>query len=286
MPIRCLPATLSADGSMRMATAAMMCSWPRRAVSKTHAPRMPPAFPFMRTVGRSLRRRSISTEPTPTFHTTKTPRSMRSHGRGRSSGTIAAFSPTSPIWWREDICAENNSGRQARLFPQCRRLIDADQEGSATTGFEVPDKDEACSGGRTTFNRSRLGIAKAHALDAACVGEDGARVGWQQPTLAIKASARADNGRTKLTAHGFSRGYCLRAKSVRGFQAGDMMRAEVPTGNKAGTHLGRAAVRGSGSLRVGMPTESTPSTANFSIARAAVAAPGNPRVLPVLKNGV
>jgi hypothetical protein len=38
---------------------------------------------------------------------------------------------------------------------------------------------------------------------------------------------------------------------VRGFQTGDMGRVEMPTGNKAGTHVGRAAVRGSGALRVG-----------------------------------
>jgi hypothetical protein len=37
----------------------------------------------------------------------------------------------------------------------------------------------------------------------------------------------------------------------RGFQSSDMVRAEVPTGKTAGTHVGRVAVRGSGSLRVG-----------------------------------
>jgi hypothetical protein len=35
-----------------------------------------------------------------------------------------------------------------------------------------------------------------------------------------------------------------------------------------------------------MPTESTPRTANFSIARTAIAMPGNLRFLAVLKNGV
>jgi hypothetical protein len=35
-----------------------------------------------------------------------------------------------------------------------------------------------------------------------------------------------------------------------------------------------------------MPTQSTPGTANFAIARTAIATPGNPRFLPVLKNGV
>jgi hypothetical protein len=75
-----------------------------------------------------------------------------------------------------------------------------------------------------------------------------ARVGWQQATLAIKASARADDGRTKLT---FPPDYCMRTKSVPGFQTGDMARAEVPTGNQAGTHVGRVAVGGCSPLRVG-----------------------------------
>ncbi len=41
------------------------------------------------------------------------------------------------------------------------------------------------SGGRTKWNRSRLGIPKTHALDAACVGSVEDLVGWQQPTLTV-----------------------------------------------------------------------------------------------------
>jgi hypothetical protein len=97
---------------------------------------------------------------------------------------------------------------------------------------------------------SRLGIPKTHAFYAACVGEVGALVGWPQPTLAIKARAKEDYCRTKLTVHGFPRGSWTRTKSVRGFHTGDMVRAEVPTCKQAGNHIGRVAVRGSGSLRV------------------------------------
>jgi hypothetical protein len=116
----------------------------------------------------------------------------------------------------------------------------------ADTGLAV----EAACGGRTKFNRSRLGILKTYTLDAACVGEIGARVGWRPPMLAIKASGRGDD-LTKLTAHGLPRGSCMRTKSVRGLETCDSVRAEVPTGKTAGTHVGRVAVRGSGSLSVG-----------------------------------
>lgn len=38
---------------------------------------------------------------------------------------------------------------------------------------------------------------------------------------------------------------------IGGFMTGDIVRAVVPEGKKAGTYVGRAAVRGSGYFRVG-----------------------------------
>jgi hypothetical protein len=64
-----------------------------------------------------------------------------------------------------------------------------------------------------------------------------------------------------------------------------MVRAEVPTGKKAGTTLDMSRFVAVALSEWAMPTESMPSTANFSIARTAIDTPGNPRFLPVLKNG-
>ena len=61
--------------------------------------------------------------------------------------------------------------------------------------------------------------------------------------------------RTKRKANGFPRGYCMPAKSVRGFQTGDMVRADVPKGKKAGIHVGRLAIRARGSFNVGSVTD-------------------------------
>jgi hypothetical protein len=109
----------------------------------------------------------------------------------------------------------------------------------------------ACgSGGQTKWNRARLGIPKTHALDAACVGDVASLSGWDVPVLAIAAKGRGSYQRTHLTAHGFPRGYLMRQKSVRGFQTGDLVRAEVPHGKKAGVHYGRVAVRASGSFNI------------------------------------
>lgn len=49
---------------------------------------------------------------------------------------------------------------------------------------------------------------------------------------------------------GFARGHRPCSGSVRGFRTGDMVRAVVPAGKKAGTYLGRVAVRSSGSFNI------------------------------------
>jgi 5-methylcytosine-specific restriction endonuclease McrA len=109
---------------------------------------------------------------------------------------------------------------------------------------------EVGTGGRTKWNRARLNIPKAHALDAACVGEVRSVTNWRVPTLVIKATGRGSYQRTQLTKHGFPRGYLTRSKSAFGFQTGDLVRAVVTTGKKVGTYLGRVAIRASGSFNI------------------------------------
>jgi len=109
---------------------------------------------------------------------------------------------------------------------------------------------ETGSGGRTKWNRSRLGIPKTHALDAVCVGVVDAVTTWQRPTLNIKATGRGSYQRTRLDQYGFPRGYLMREKSIKGFQTGDRVVATVGTGKKIGTHTGRVAVRRTGSFNI------------------------------------
>lgn len=123
----------------------------------------------------------------------------------------------------------------------CRRL-----EG---TGLPV----ETGSGGRTKFNRTRLGLPKTHALDAACVGLVEDIRSWRRPVLAIRATGRGRYQRTRLDRFGFPRGYLMREKQVLGFQTGDMVKARVPAGRQAGAYQGRVAVRAS-SLMLGRYT--------------------------------
>lgn len=46
------------------------------------------------------------------------------------------------------------------------------------------------------------------------------------------------------------KGYLTRCKRVHGFQIGDMVKAEVPSGKNAGIHIGRVAVRATGSFNI------------------------------------
>jgi len=116
-------------------------------------------------------------------------------------------------------------------------------------GFDV----ELATGGRTKFNRRRLGIPKAHALDAACVGAVEAVINWSIPVLNIKCTGRGSYQRTRLDKYGFPRGYLMRQKSVKGFQTGDMVKAKVHAGKKIGTYSGRVAIRATGSFNIQTP---------------------------------
>jgi 5-methylcytosine-specific restriction endonuclease McrA len=117
------------------------------------------------------------------------------------------------------------------------------------TGLAV----ETGTGGRTKWNRSRFGIPKRHALDAACVGSVDSITDWRKPLLAIKATGRGSYQRTRLTESGFARGYLMRAKRVHGFQTGDMVKAMVAQGKKGGAYRGRVAVRASGYFNIQTP---------------------------------
>jgi 5-methylcytosine-specific restriction endonuclease McrA len=117
------------------------------------------------------------------------------------------------------------------------------------TGLAV----ETSTGGRTKFNRLRLEIPKAHALDAVCVGEVNAVEGWQRPTLEIKCMGRGAYQRARVTEYGFPCGHSMRKKQVNGFQTGDMVKAAVPKGKKQGIHVGRVAIRATGNFNIQTP---------------------------------
>ncbi|MBU2740905.1 RNA-guided endonuclease IscB [Acidithiobacillus albertensis] len=114
------------------------------------------------------------------------------------------------------------------------------------TGLDL----EVGTGARSKWNRKQHNMPKAHSLDAACIGPMDGIAHWQQPVLQIKATGRGSYQRTRLTKHGFPCGYLMRSKSAFGFQTGDMVKAIVTKGKKAGVYLGRVAIRASGRFNI------------------------------------
>lgn len=109
------------------------------------------------------------------------------------------------------------------------------------TGLPV----EVGTGGRTKYNRIRLGLPKAHWLDAACVGAstpDRLDCHGVEP-LIIKAMGHGKRQRCQTDKYGFPKAHAKRAKRFMGFATGDIVRAKVPKGKAAGEHFGRVVIR-------------------------------------------
>jgi hypothetical protein len=110
---------------------------------------------------------------------------------------------------------------------------------------------ECGSGGRTKYNRIRLGLPKTHWIDAACVGESGA--GVRVPNLGhlqIKAIGRGRRQRCLTDAFGFPKAHAKRMKTFLGWRNGDMARAMIPKGKHAGIIIGKVMIRHRPSFRI------------------------------------
>ncbi len=111
------------------------------------------------------------------------------------------------------------------------------------------------SGGRTSWNRTAMGLAKTRTLDALAVGvldhEKGdVIVRYPAKVTVIGASGRGSYAWTRPDRHGFPRLCLTRTKVHHGYRTGDLVRATVPKGKRAGTYTGRVAVRASGSFNI------------------------------------
>jgi hypothetical protein len=84
------------------------------------------------------------------------------------------------------------------------------------------------------------------------VGDTGecVRIPTNMTPLHITATGRGSRQMCRVDRHGFPGTSAKRFKRVKGFQTGDMVKAVVPTGKKAGVHVGRVSVRTSGSFNI------------------------------------
>ena len=129
--------------------------------------------------------------------------------------------------------------------------------GSKTTGLalmrvEIEHITPRCCGGSDRVTNLTLACHPCNQAkgNRNCVGVVEGVTGWAAPVLAIRCTGRGAYQRTRVTKHGFPRGYLMRHKQVRGFQTGDLVRAAVASGKRAGVHHGRVAVRASGGFNI------------------------------------
>jgi 5-methylcytosine-specific restriction endonuclease McrA len=111
---------------------------------------------------------------------------------------------------------------------------------------------ECGSGGLTKYNRTLRGLPKAHWTDAACVGQstpERLNVAAVFP-LVITAQGHGCRQVTNVDRFGFPRSKPKQRGRSSGFKTGDLVRAVVPSGKKAGTYTGRVLVRASGSFDI------------------------------------
>ncbi|MCL6478893.1 MAG: HNH endonuclease [Peptococcaceae bacterium] len=108
-------------------------------------------------------------------------------------------------------------------------------------GFPV----EVGTAAQTKFNRVRLGLPKAHWIDAACAGYSTPENIYIEPgpVLAIKTCGHGRRRRANVNRYGFPTGHAPRAKAFMGYRTGDLVRAVIPDGKYAGTYTGRISIR-------------------------------------------
>jgi 5-methylcytosine-specific restriction endonuclease McrA len=136
----------------------------------------------------------------------------------------------------KDAAAVNSTRWQ--LFEQLKQL-----------GFPL----ETGSGGRTKFNRTRLGLPKTHWLDAACVGASTPAILYMTGVVPLQIIATGHGNRQicGVNKYGFPIRHRKRQKVHYGYQTGDLVRAVVPAGLKtAGIHQGRVLARATGSFDI------------------------------------
>ncbi len=111
---------------------------------------------------------------------------------------------------------------------------------------------ETGTGGRTKWNRTRLGITKHHWADAACVGVSTPDQ-LDAAGLSVLLIASKGHGTRQMCGtdkHGFPIRHRQRQKRHFGYQTGDLVRANILAGKYVGRHVGRIVVRSRPSFKL------------------------------------
>lgn len=148
------------------------------------------------------------------------------------------------------LTGRDYSGLQPKSTPKHAAIIQSARnytiEQIGLLGLEI----ETGEGWETALNRKEAALPKEHYYDALCVGSESDYAIATKEVLIIKAQGRGSRLMTRVDRYGFPRQSAKRFKVAKGFQTGDLVKAVVPSGKKAGAYTGRVAVRESGSFNI------------------------------------
>ena len=119
--------------------------------------------------------------------------------------------------------------RDAAAVNGTRRAL---RQALAGTGLPVTTG----SGGLTKFNRTQNDLPKSDTLDALSVGITAGIASYPAKVHVAKSTGRGTYARTRSDKYGFPRLRLTRTKQRFGFATGDLVRATIPRGTRAGTH--------------------------------------------------
>jgi 5-methylcytosine-specific restriction endonuclease McrA len=123
---------------------------------------------------------------------------------------------------------------------------------------------EVGTGGRTKWNRTQREMPKTHWVDAACVGASTPSVLQVAGVIPLRITATGRQRRQMCLVDdsGFPRSKAKASRWVRGFQTGDIVRARVPTGERAGQYTGRVAIKANGFFTIKTTRRAVPDVAH------------------------
>ncbi|NES46952.1 MAG: HNH endonuclease, partial [Moorea sp. SIO2C4] len=73
--------------------------------------------------------------------------------------------------------------------------------------------------------------------------------------LIVKAKGHGVRQRCRTDKYGFPKAHASKAKFFRGFQTGDIVKADIPKGKYAGQYTGRIAIRYRPSFMLSLPNQ-------------------------------
>ena len=170
--------------------------------------------------------------------------------QAKGSQPVEVFLAGKPDVLKRVIASVKTSLKDAAAVNTTRNAIKAEME---KTGLPV----ETGSGGMTKFNRKKQSYPKAHWIDAACAGASGLDVLLDPAMQVLEITSKGHGNRQmcRTNKYGIPIAHRTHVKVHFGFQTGDIVRATIPKGKYAGTHVGRVLCRATGNFDIQTKTQ-------------------------------